>query len=53
MAKACEFEREREFAKALEQSTAPGLTLLESDDLVLLSPTKEGLQQHIDILHWF
>ena len=37
------------------------LTLLESevkcllfaDDLVLLSPTKEGLQQHLDILHRF
>jgi hypothetical protein len=39
-----------ELARALEQSAAPGLTLLESevkcllfaDDLVLLSPTKEG-----------
>ena len=44
---------------ALEQSAAPGLTLLESevkcllfpDDLVLLSPTKEGLQQHLDLMH--
>ena len=41
--------------------TAPGLTLLESevkcllfaDDLVLLYPTKEGLQQHLDLLHIF
>ena len=41
--------------RALEKSIAPGLTLLESevkcllfaDDLVLLSPTKEGLQQHL------
>ena len=49
-----------ELARALEQS-APGLTLLESevkcllfaDDLVLLSPTKEGLQQHLDLLHIF
>ena len=48
-------------AQALEKSAAPGLTLLESevkclrfaDDLVLLSPTKEGLQQHLDILHRF
>ena len=40
-----------ELARALEQSAAAGLTLLESevkcrlfaDDLVLLSPTKEGL----------
>ena len=40
-------------ARLLEQSAAPGLTLLESedkyllfaDDLKLLSPTKEGLQQ--------
>ena len=44
-----------ELARALEQSAAPGLPLLESevkcllfaDDLVLLSPTKEGLQQHL------
>jgi hypothetical protein len=41
--------------------SAPGLTLLESevkcppfaDDLVLLSPTKEGLEQHLDLLHRF
>ena len=50
-----------ELARALEQSAAPGLTLLESevkcllfaDDLVLLSPTKEGQQgqqQHLQIL---
>jgi hypothetical protein len=40
-----------ELVRALEQSAAPGLTLLESevkcllfdDDLMLLSPTKEGL----------
>ena len=50
-----------EMARVLEQSAAPSLTLLESevkcllfaDDLVLLSPTKEGLQQHLDILHRF
>ena len=44
--------------RALEKSAAPGLTLVESevkcllfdDDLVLLSPTKEGLQQHVDLL---
>ena len=48
-------------ARALEQSAAPGLTRLESevkcllfaDDLVLLSPPKEGLQQHLDLLHRF
>ncbi|CDQ65370.1 unnamed protein product [Oncorhynchus mykiss] len=48
-------------ARALERSAATGLTLLESevkcllfaDDLVLLSPTKEGLQQHLDLLHRF
>ena len=47
--------------RALEKTAAPGLTLLESeviclmfaDDLVLMAPTKEGLQQHIDILHRF
>ena len=46
-------------ARALEQSAAPSLNLLESevkclrstDDLVLLSPTKEGIQQNIDVLH--
>jgi hypothetical protein len=48
-----------ELVRALEQSAAPGLTLLESevkcllfaDDLVLLSPNKEGLQQHLDLLY--
>ena len=48
-----------ELARALEQSSAPNLTQLESevkcqlfaDDLVLLSPTMEGLQQHLDLLH--
>ena len=48
-----------ELARALKQSAALVLTLLESefkcllfaDDLVLLSPTKQGLQQHLDILH--
>ena len=50
-----------EFARTLEQSAAPGLTLLESevncllfaDDLVVLSPTKEGPQQHLNLLHRF
>ena len=50
-----------ELARALEQSAAPGFTLLDSefkwllfaDDLVLLTPTKEGLQQHLDLLHRF
>jgi hypothetical protein len=50
-----------ELARAQEQSSASGLTLLDSeitcllcaDDLVLLSPTKEGLQQHLDLLHRF
>ena len=50
-----------ELARALEQFTASGLTLLESEakyllfaeDLVLLSPTKEGLQQHLELLHRF
>ena len=50
-----------EFTRALEQSAAPGLTLLESevkcllfsDDLVLLSPTKEGIQHYLDLLHRF
>ena len=40
-------------ARALEESAAPGLTILESevkcllfaDDLVLLSPTKQGLSK--------
>ena len=47
--------------RAQEQSAAPGLTLIESevkyllfaDDLVLLSPTKDGLQQYLDVLHRF
>ena len=50
-----------ELARALEQSAAPGLTLLESevkcllcaDDPVLMFPTKEDLQQHLDLLHRF
>lgn len=50
-----------ELARALDQSAAPGLTLLDTkvkcllfaDDLVLLSPTKEGLQQHLVLLHNF
>ena len=47
-----------ELAVQLEQSTAPGLTLLDkeikfllyADDLVLISPTAQGLQQHLDLL---
>ena len=50
-----------EFACQLDKSTAPGLNLngteikglLYTDDLVLLSPTKEGLQQHLNPLHTF
>ena len=50
-----------ELARALDQSAAPGLTILEyevkcllfADDLVLLSPPKEGLQQYLDLLHRF
>ena len=50
-----------ELAKTLEESAAPAITLynteikclLYADDLVLLSPTKEGLQQHLDRLHGF
>uniref|UniRef100_A0A671U6T8 ribonuclease H n=1 Tax=Sparus aurata TaxID=8175 RepID=A0A671U6T8_SPAAU len=50
-----------EFACQLDQSTSPGLNLngtevknlLYADDLVLLSPTKEGLQQHLSLLHTF
>ena len=50
-----------ELTKMLEQSTAPGITLtntevkclLFADDLLLLSPTKEGLQQQLDLLHKF
>ena len=46
-----------ELAVLLEQSAAPGLTpntevkfLLYADDMVLLSPTEQGLQQHLDLL---
>lgn len=47
-----------ELAMQLEQCTAPGLTLLDkevkcllyADDLVLLSPTPEGLQQQLNLL---
>ncbi len=47
-----------ELAVQQEQSTAPGLTLqdknikilLYADDLVLLSSTPQGLQQHLDLL---
>ncbi len=47
-----------DLAVQLDQSTAPGLTLLDknikfllyADDLVLLSSTPQGLQQHIDLL---
>ncbi len=50
-----------ELSKVLEQSSAPGLTLHESnikfllfaDDLVLRSPTEEGIQENLDILHKF
>ena len=50
-----------QLARTLEQSAAPGITLVDTeikcllfaDDLVLLSPTKEGLQQHLDLLHSF
>lgn len=50
-----------ELALLLEQSTAPGLTLTDTeikclfyaDDLVILSPTREGLQQSLDILHQY
>ena len=50
-----------ELAKTLEQSKTPGIKLADTevkcllfaDDLVLLSPTKEGLQQHLDLLHKF
>ena len=48
-----------ELARAIEQSAAPGLILLESEVKCLLSaeyldlrsPTKEDLQQHLDLLH--
>ena len=47
-----------ELASILEQSTVPGLTLhnieikfrFYTDDLILLNPTKEGLQQSLDLL---
>ena len=50
-----------ELVRALQLSAVFGLTLKESevkcllfaDDLVLLSPIKEGLPQHLDLLHWF
>ncbi len=50
-----------ELAKELNNSTAPGPTLAESeikcllfaDDLVILSKTKEGLQQLLDIIETF
>ena len=50
-----------ELATMLVNSAAPGLTLLDkeiqfllyADDLVLLSPTKEGLQQNLDLLAQF
>ena len=49
------------FAEQLQTSTAPGVTLQDTevkclmfaDDLVLLSPSKEALQQSLDILHKF
>ena len=44
----------------MEQSAAPGLTLnmevtflFYADDLVLLSPTAQGLQQHLDLLEQY
>lgn len=51
----------KELADQLDQTTAPGLRLndkairglLYGDDLVLLSPTKEGLQQHLKLLQRF
>ena len=50
-----------ELALYLEESPAPGLTLQDTeikclfyaDDLVILSPTKEGLQQNLDLLHQY
>ena len=50
-----------ELATILEKSTAPGLTLHDSeiksllyaDDLVLLSPTEQGLQQNLDLLEQY
>ena len=50
-----------DLAVLLERSGAPGLTLnnqevkflLYADDLVLLSPTQQGLQQHLDLLEQY
>uniref|UniRef100_A0A4W5RDT1 ribonuclease H n=1 Tax=Hucho hucho TaxID=62062 RepID=A0A4W5RDT1_9TELE len=50
-----------ELADMLDHSPAPGLTLFDTevkyllyaDDLVLLSPTKEGLQQNLNILEQY
>jgi hypothetical protein len=50
-----------ELVRALEQYPAPGLTQLDSEvkcllfagDMVLLFPTKEGLQQNLDLMHRF
>ena len=50
-----------ELAVKLDQCTAPGLSLLDrevkslfyADDLVLLSPTKQGLQQQLDIVEQY
>ena len=50
-----------ELALLLEQSPAHGLTLQDTeiqclfyaDDLVILSPTKEDLQQNLDLLHQY
>ena len=47
-----------QLARALEQSAAPSITLVDTqikcllfaDELGLLSPTREGLQQHLDLL---
>ena len=50
-----------DLAVLLERSATPGLTLnhtdvkflLYADDLVLLSPTEKGLQQHLDLLEQY
>ena len=50
-----------ELASILENSSAPGLSLLDqevkcllfADDLVLLSPTPQGLQQSLDLLELY
>lgn len=50
-----------QLATILETSAAPGLTLhhsditflLYADDLVLLSPTEQGLQQNLDLLEQY